>query len=290
MAQTTQIRVSSGLTFTAEVAGQKGSPLALLLHGFPESRHTWRYALPKLAAAGYYAVAPDQRGYSAGARPDPTDLSNYTYEKLISDALDIVAAVGYQNKKFHLVAHDWGGHIAWGLANYHPDRIASLTVLSRPHPSAFKNAVLNPNSDQKHRSRHHQAFLSPSTGPNLLADNFKGLRDLFAGAGVSKSSADLNLQVLGSLPAIESALAWYRANTLASNLGHITVPTLYIWGDKDATVSAEAARGTKDFVKGEFRFVALEGVGHFVMDDAAERATELMIEHFGRNSVDGGRL
>ena len=75
MADSTSIRTRSGLTFTADVAGPIDGPLVLLLHGYPESRHSWRAALPALAAAGYRAVAPDQRGYSPGARPDPKNLA-----------------------------------------------------------------------------------------------------------------------------------------------------------------------------------------------------------------------
>ncbi len=134
MAETIGLKTRSGLTFTTDVAGPAAGPLVLLLHGFPESRHSWRAALPALAAAGYRAVAPDQRGYSAGARPDPTELSNYAFDKLVTDAIEIVAAAGYEGKRFHLVGHDWGGQVSWGVASAHPDRLASLTFLSRPHP------------------------------------------------------------------------------------------------------------------------------------------------------------
>src|SRR5580698_5289706 len=101
MIDTVQIKTRSGLSFTADVAGPVGGVLVLLLHGFPESRHSWRAALPELAKAGYRAVAPDQRGYSPGARPDPADLSNYAFDRLINDVLEIAAAVGYDGKRFH---------------------------------------------------------------------------------------------------------------------------------------------------------------------------------------------
>jgi pimeloyl-ACP methyl ester carboxylesterase len=130
----TGIKTRSDLTFTADVLGPAGGPLVLLLHGFPESRHSWRAALPALAAAGYRAVAPDQRGYSPGARPDPADLSNYAFDKLVNDAVEIAGAAGYDDKRFHLVGHDWGGQVSWGVADKHPERLASLTILSRPHP------------------------------------------------------------------------------------------------------------------------------------------------------------
>src|SRR5260370_39141018 len=99
----TSIKTASGLTFTADVAGPTDGPLVLLLHGFPESRHSWRAALPALAAAGYRAVAPDQRGYSPGARPDPADLANYAFDKLVADAIEIAGAAGYDRQRVHLV-------------------------------------------------------------------------------------------------------------------------------------------------------------------------------------------
>lgn len=100
--------------FRACVDGPARGPLVLLLHGYPQSRHSWQEQLPGLAAQGYYAVAPDQRGYSPAARPDPGDLENYRYDRLIDDVVYLAAALGYADRRFHLVGHDWGGHVAWG--------------------------------------------------------------------------------------------------------------------------------------------------------------------------------
>src|SRR5947209_19363282 len=108
MIETAELKTRSGLTFTIDAAGPAGGVLVLLLHGFPESRHSWLAALPELAKAGYRAVAPDQRGYSRGARPDPADLDNYLIEKLVADAVDIADASGAAGKRFHLVGHDSG--------------------------------------------------------------------------------------------------------------------------------------------------------------------------------------
>jgi pimeloyl-ACP methyl ester carboxylesterase len=284
MADTIGLRTASGLTFTADVAGPTDGALVLLLHGFPESRHSWRAALPELARAGYRAVAPDQRGYSPAARPDPGELANYTFDKLVTDALEVVAAAGHGGKRFHLVGHDWGGQVSWGVAAAHPQRLASLTVLSRPHPQSFRRALEDPDGKQKERSRHHRAFLDPGTGKLLLEDDAHRLREGLFGQGVSKAALEQHLSVLGTLGAIEAALAWYRANKgLAADIGAITVPTLYIWGDVDATVGPEAAHGTKDFVSGPFVMEVLPGVGHFVMDQAAVKATELLLAHLARH-------
>ena len=282
----TSIKTASGLTFTADVAGPTGGPLVLLLHGFPESRHSWRAALPALAAAGYHAVAPDQRGYSPGARPDPAELSNYAFDKLVADAIEIAAAAGHGDKRFHLVGHDWGGQVSWGVAGKHPGRLASLTILSRPHPQSFRRALLKEDGDQKHRSRHHRAFLEPETGKLLLADNARRLRDGLFGQGVPEAALEEHLSVLGNPAAIEAALAWYRANKgLVADIGAIKVPTLYIWGDADATAGPDAAHGTREFIEAAFAMEVLPGVGHFVMDQAPAKATELLLAHMKKHPV-----
>src|SRR5262249_44134331 len=149
--------------FTAEVAGAPGAPLVVLLHGFPQTRHTWRHQVPALAAAGFRVVAPDQRGYSPGVRPDPTtELAAYHIDRLVADVLDLAAAAcGGERTRFHLVGHDWGGQVAWTTAARHADRLASLAVLSRPHPAAFRRAYQVDADGQRHRSRHHGAFHDP---------------------------------------------------------------------------------------------------------------------------------
>jgi pimeloyl-ACP methyl ester carboxylesterase len=173
-----KITIAPNLTFDALAAGDSGAPLVLLLHGFAESMHCWRAQVAALAAAGYRAVAPSQRGYSPGARPDTAEPANYHIERLMDDAMAIVAASGYGDKRFHLVGHDWGGSIAWALADRFPERLASLTVLSRPHPNAFNRALQMPDGEQAQRSKHHRAFLEPDAADVVLEDDAKWLRPI----------------------------------------------------------------------------------------------------------------
>jgi pimeloyl-ACP methyl ester carboxylesterase len=275
-----QITISPQLTFDAITAGEAGAPLVLLLHGFAESMHCWRAQVACLGDMGYRAVAPGQRGYSPGARPDPREFSHYLIDRLMDDAMAIVAACGYGDARFHLVGHDWGGSIAWGIAERHHARLASLTILSRPHPNAFNRALEMIDGDQAKRSKHHKAFLEPDAADVVLADDAKWLRDRLAANGVPAEAIAAHLAVLGNKDAMEAALAWYRARgAIRGPLGPIRVPTLYIWGDADDTVGRTAAEGTKDFIAAPYRFEVLPGVGHFAADQAPDRVCELLLAH-----------
>lgn len=274
-----QIAIAPDLVFDAVTAGVPGAPLVLLLHGFAESMQCWRAQVIALGDMGYRAIAPSQRGYSPGARPDPREFSHYHIDRLMDDAMAIVAAAGYDAARFHLVGHDWGGSIAWGIADRHPDRLASLTILSRPHPNAF-NRALQADGAQAQRSRHHKAFLEPDAADVVLADDARWLRERLAANGVPPEAVERHLAVLGNKDAMEGALAWYRARgAIRGPLGPIRVPTLYIWGDADDTVGRAAAEGTVEFIAAPYRFEVLPGVGHFAADQVPARICELLLEH-----------
>ena len=281
-----QITIAPGLTFDALVAGERGAPLVLLLHGFAESMNCWHMQLGALGDMGYRAVAPSQRGYSPGARPDPSDPSNYHIDRLMDDAMAVAAAAGYGDARFHLVGHDWGGSIAWALADRHHARVASLTILSRPHPNAFNRALQMIDGDQAQRSRHHKAFLEPDAADVVLADDAKWLRERLTANGVPAAAIEEHLTVLGNKDAMEAALAWYRARgAIRGPLGPIRVPTLFIWGDADDTVGRVAAEGTVDFIAAPYRFEVLPGIGHFAADQAPDRVCELLLAHVAEHPV-----
>jgi pimeloyl-ACP methyl ester carboxylesterase len=286
MPSLTQIAIAPHLTFDALTAGDDAAPLVLLLHGFAESMHCWHAQVAALADMGYFAIAPSQRGYSAGARPDPHDFPSYHIDRLMDDAMAIVAASGHGDRRFHLAGHDWGGSIAWALADRHADRIASLTVLSRPHPNAFNRALEMKDGDQARRSRHHKAFLEPDAAGVVLADDCKWLRERWSANGMPASAMEKHLSVLGNEDAMEAALAWYRARgAIRGPLGPIRVPTLFIWGDADDTVGRIAAEGTVDFIAAPYRFEVLPGAGHFAADQMPGRVSELMLEHISAHPV-----
>ena len=222
----------------------------------------WRAQMPALAAAGYRAVALSQRGYSAGARPDTREPANYSFDHLLSDAVRIAADCGNADRRLHLVGHDWGGSIAWGIADRYPARLASLTVLSRPHPNAFNRALAAPDGEQKRRSSHHWWFLEANAAERILADDVRWLRDRLKANNVPPASISLHISVLGNVAAMEAALTWYRARgAIRAPLGVIRVPTLFVWGDADDTVGRVAAEGTAEFVAAPYQLKSCQALG-----------------------------
>ncbi len=273
---------ANGLSFTADVAGPADGELVLLLHGFPQTRHTWRVELPALAAAGFRACAPDQRGYSAGARPDGID--SYRTELLVADALAIADSFGAE--RFHIVGHDWGGALAWFIAAHHAERVHSLSVISRPHAAAFV-AAMRDDPDQPHRSRHHPAFQKPEATDNLLADNAAPLRRAMAHGGVPDADIDAYLATLGERDALDAAVNWYRAigssQYQPAETPPVSVPTMFVWGNLDATVGRMAAENTAEFVTGPYRFAELGGINHFVTDEVPGAFTGLLLAHLAEH-------
>jgi pimeloyl-ACP methyl ester carboxylesterase len=274
MTETREIAVQ-GLTFTVDIAGPADGAPVLLLHGFPETRHMWRAQLEDLAAEGFLAVAPDQRGYSAGARPAATEA--YASELLIADALGLMDALGAP--RFHLVGHDWGGQLAWLIAAGHAGRVLSLTVLSRPHPAAFARAMAE-DAAQAERSRHHRAFRQEDAVARMRQAKLEPLREAILAQGVPSADAEVYMRTLMQPGGIEGAMAWYRASGVAgADTPAVAAPTLYVWGDADATVGRRAAELTAEHVTGPYRFVVLEGGRHFLVDQLPDRVSDLIIGH-----------
>lgn len=265
------------LDFTVDLYGPDDGAPVLMLHGFPQSRAAWRSQGAALAAAGFRSVAPDQRGYSAGARPD--GVAAYAADLIVGDALALMDALGHA--RFHLVGHDWGGQIAWLTAVRAPERVLSLAVLSRPHPAAFARAFAG-DPQQAQRSGHHKALQDDATVAAMRADDFAGLRAMFAGAGVPAATAQAYIDTLAPPGALEAAVAWYRAGAgslRAADVPPVAARTLYVWGDADATVGRMAAEATAGFVTGPYRFEVIEGAGHFLTDEVPDAINRLLLQH-----------
>lgn len=263
------------LGFTVDIAGPANGTPVLFLHGFPETRHMWRHQLEALGEAGFRTIAPDQRGYSHNARP--ADEAAYATDLLTADALALMTALGHRT--FHLVGHDWGGQLSWLIAAQKPQRLLTLSVLSRPHPTAFARAMKE-DAQQSTRSGHHRAFREGDAVARMRGAKLKPLRDALLRQGVPAADTDVYVTQLLEDGAIEGAMNWYRASGIAAaETPKIATPTLYVWGIEDATVGRRAAELTRECVTGPYRFVEIEGAGHFVVDQEPERVSALLLEH-----------
>lgn len=274
-----------GLVFDALAAGPPDGELVLLLHGFPQSSYEWRAQLTALADAGYRAVAPDQRGYSPGARP--AGAEHYRADSLVADVVAIADWLG--GHQVHLVGHDWGALVAWALAGRRPERVRTLTALSVPHPMAMLEALSSATGDQLARSSYINFFQQPELPERfLLADEGGGLRALFANTAYHDADAMQRYVALLAEPgAMTAALNWYRAldPAAAVDVGEVTVPTLFVWGDEDPAIGREAAEACARHVSGPYRFEVMEGAGHWLPEEEADAVTRLVLEHLAR-SVD----
>jgi pimeloyl-ACP methyl ester carboxylesterase len=268
------------LTFDALAAGPEGAQAVLLLHGFPQTSQAWVDQLEALGAAGYRAVAFDQRGYSPRARPP--DVDAYRAPELIGDVLAVADALGMD--RFHLVGHDWGGAIAWQVGGRHADRLHTLTVVSTPHPAAMGMALAGQiGGDQAERSSYVQVFREPDSQDRFLENDAQILRMVYLASGMPPGREAPYLEALGTPEALGAALNWYRAADLSliDGLGEITSPTMYVWSTEDPALGREAAEATAQFVKGPYRFEVLEGVGHWISEQEPARLNELLLDHMG---------
>ncbi|MFF2200585.1 alpha/beta fold hydrolase [Streptomyces sp. NPDC058145] len=271
----TRLSISTGArVFDALVAGPPEGRAVLLLHGFPQTGLVWQGQIAALAAHGYRVVAPDQRGYSPGARPQRPE--DYRMGLLVDDVVAISEELGWA--AFDLVGHDWGGAVAWWTAHAHPGRVRTLTVASTPHPRALAT-TLRTDQDQRRRSHYMIDWReTPATEERMLAHDAQELRRLYAGK-VPQDSAETYVRRLSQPGALTAALNWYRAGRPDDAIGVIDVPTLYVWSTEDSAFGPAAAEETGRWVKGPYRFETLQGVGHWVPEEAPEALTHLLLDH-----------
>lgn len=260
-------------SFDAIAAGPADGRPILLLHGFPEAAVSWEYQVAVLGARGYRAVAPDQRGYSPGARPERPEA--YTVTELVGDVLAMADELGW--RRFDLAGHDWGGAVAWWTAGEHPDRLRSLTVVSTPHPQALSNAMRT-DEDQHLRSQYMTEFRQSSIERRMLADDAEALRRIFEWQ-IEPSRIDEYVRRLSEPGALTAALNWYRAGRPGGVLGKIEVPTLYVWSTEDVAFGSMAALDTEHWVSGPYRFEMLEDVSHWVPEAASEVLAAHLLRH-----------
>ena len=281
---TTRMIDANGLRFAIDEAGS-GDAVALCLHGFPESRYSWRHQLPVLANLGWHAVAPDMRGYGDTTRP--VAKSAYRMDALVEDVAGLFDALGAKRRL--LIAHDWGALIAWEFAIRRRLPLDGLIIMNVPHPAVFRQ-VLRRSPRQLLRSWYVFFFQIPFLPEAALtASGARAIGQAFSGMAVDKSR--FTKEVLDHYreaalkPGAATAMVnYYRANigTLGRNepTPRIEVPVLMIWGEQDTALGIELTEGYEPFVS-DFTLKRLPGVSHWVQQEAPEAVNALMQEWLG---------
>ncbi|WP_086828781.1 alpha/beta fold hydrolase [Allokutzneria sp. NRRL B-24872] len=268
-------------TFDVVASGPESGEPVLLLHGFPQTSHSWRRVTAQLTAAGLRTYAPDQRGYSPRARPLGVDA--YRMPHLVGDVVGIADALGLDS--FHLVGHDWGAAVAWAAAITHPGRVRALTAVSVPHPAAFGWALAN-DADQAERSQYIKLFRTEGTAEEaLLADDAAWLRQVFAGV-LPVEDAEVYLRAMAEPGALTAALNWYRAVGGGRLEEPVRVPTTYIWSTADVALGEAGARRCAEFVDAPYELRVLEGVSHWVPEEAPDAVVSAVLSRIAGTGTD----
>ena len=285
MTITTREIAAHGLTFTCREAGAGGEPI-ILLHGFPETSHMWTALMPQLAGAGYRCLAPDQRGYSAGARPE--GVEHYRYEDISDDVIALADAWGVG--RFHLVGHDWGSLCGWAVVDRYPERVASWTAMSVPHAKAFAMAVRDDPEEEPYRQL-LQLFQTVGVADQTGEANEYAL---FRGAWTESDAAEVEayLEVFRQPGAITGALNWYRASRGHARsldddsvaFGPVTLPAQLIWGSEDAYIRRSSVDLAKPYMRGSYRVIELKA-GHWLAQEKPAEVLAAILEHVRANPI-----
>jgi pimeloyl-ACP methyl ester carboxylesterase len=280
---TTRELQAKGMTFTCREAGSDGEPV-IMLHGFPETSHMWIPLLERLTAEGYRGLAPDQRGYSPGARPEGAE--NYQYGDIASDVFALADAWGAE--RFHLVGHDWGAGAGWAAVAMNPGRIASWSALSVPHIGAFGRAIREV-PEQAEKSQYITLFQQEGVADAALAANdFAALKGIWS-ASPPEQVAEY-LRVFSQAGAITAALNWYRGSRgldpvdTSVTFGPVDVPSLLIWGNTDMAIGRQGVENAAEFMRGPYTFVELDA-GHWLIQEQPERVCDEVVEHIKANGL-----
>jgi pimeloyl-ACP methyl ester carboxylesterase len=279
---------ANGIAFSFLEGGPADGPLALCLHGFPDSAWTWRYLLTDLASAGYHAVAPFMRGYA------PTSLApdgRYPIGALVADTVALHEALGGRDDAV-LIGHDWGAMAVYGAASLQPDRWTRIVTGAVPPPAGFMQALFK--FRQLKRSWYIFFFQSPFAEGVVAADNLAFLDGLWADWSPGyDASEDLDFvkEALAEPARVAAAVTYYRAMfdpslavpgleaEQASVLQPTTLPALYFHGVNDGCLGVEAINDDLLAHLGPgSTILKVEDAGHFAHVERPDVVNERIVE------------
>ena len=300
MIETWQQALPHGITLSCRASGERGRPVLMFLHGFPEAAFVWDVLLEHFSRpehGGYRCVAPNLRGYEHSSAP--AQVRDYRAKYLVQDIVALMdAECGADQPVAALIAHDWGGGIAWNLANQHPGRLRQLVIINSPHPGTFLRE-LQSSPAQQAASAYMNFLIRPDAAARLAENDYQRLFGFFEGMGAAASpgtpgapigSGWLTPAVRAQYRAVwdlglEGGLNYYRASPLrpatAQDPGasavqlppemlHIPQPTLVLWAQGDIALLPGMCEGLERFVP-HMTLVPLHQATHWVVHEQPER-------------------
>ena len=257
-----------GLVFDVLDEGPLDGEVVVLLHGFPERAAAWSAVAARLHERGCRTLAPDQRGYSPGARPPRR--RDHALQHLVGDVVALIERTG---GPVHLVGHDWGAFVAWGTAALRPDLVRTLTAFSVPHPGAYLAALVS--SSQLW----HSTYVLPFQVPGLLEGIARrpGVRRILTDGGMTEADIEAFRRGMVAEGALTGGLQWYRAIPFASpglTRRPVRVPTTMVWSDGDGYIVRAAIDRCARWVQAPYELVVLPGVTHWIPTQAPDAAAD----------------
>ncbi|MEZ0229339.1 MAG: alpha/beta fold hydrolase [Planctomycetota bacterium] len=260
---------ANGLQFSYLAAGPEDGPLALLLHGFPDTAYSWSDVLPRLAERGLRAVAPFMRGYHPTAVPASGDYSVLTLGR---DAVALIEALG--RERAIVIGHDWGAYAAYAAASLRPDRVSKLVTVAIPHPRVVRPRYLTPR--RIYRARHFFDLRRPRAAawlgrPGSLETIYRRWSPTWA---FPPAELDAIRACFAVPAAVDAALGYYRALPLLGPdkqlLAKTTVPSLTVYGADDGVADAALFEAARESFMAPHTLVAIPRAGHFVHREQPE--------------------
>ena len=294
----TQVQLPHGISLSCRSAGLAGRPVLMFLHGFPEAAFVWDALLLHFAKpenGGYRCIAPNLRGFEQSTAP--VDVAAYRPKHLVQDIAALIALEG--GRIDGLIAHDWGGALAWNLAARQPELINKLAIINSPHPGTFLRELQH-SPAQRAASAYMNFLIRPDAEKLLAEDDFRRLFEFFMPPNAAEQVKTPRVAPAWLTSAVRKQyrdvwqrgltgpLNFYRASPLRPGLEIATVaippelmvvsvPTLVVWGMGDIALPPALLNGLADFVP-DLRLERIENATHWLIHEQ----TETVVQHLQR--------
>ena len=282
---------TDGVRLRVVEAGERGAPLIVLAHGFPELAYSWRHQIPVLADAGYHVLAPDQRGYGGSSRPEAVE--DYDIHALTGDLVALLDSdVGGGVEQAVFIGHDWGAMVVWHTALLHPDRVRAVAGLSVPPIPRARSRPTERWREKFGADFYMLRFQEPGLADaEMEADVAVTMRGMFAGlvAGdaplpdwISSDEFDHYVSEFGRT-GFTGALNWYRnydrnwASTPQLAGAQTTVPALFVGGTADPVGPTMNPARAREVVAGPYTEEWIDGAGHWVQQERPDEVNRILL-------------